>query len=174
MFFPQISCRPHRREPAKASLKGTWLEVYQGSQLCQELELKWPAGGQIAVVSWTCNGKFPEKDLCRVINGAPWGKEPLSVSPFPKGQIAPDLSSVVSSLSSNQGGVRSKASGWGRRRWGQGCRWKQPCPHCSAFSRSRHKPWEGEALPFNEIQLDYGLDVLITQMDEQWLERVSA
>ena len=34
-------------------------------------------------------------------------------------------------------------------------RWKQPCTHFSTFSRSWHKPWEGEALPFNEIQLDY-------------------
>ena len=37
-------------------------------------------------------------------------------------------------------------------------------PYCSAFSRSPHKPWEGEALPFNEIRLIIGLDVLITQM----------
>ena len=172
LFFPLISYRPHRREPAKVGLKWTWLEVYHGSQLCQELELKGPSGGQTAVSSWTCNGRFPGEAICRVINGAPWEKETLSVSPFGKDQIALDLSSVVSSLSSNQGGVRSKASVWRRRRQGQRYRWKQPRPHCSACSRSQYKPWEGEALSFIEIQLDYwvGCFNCTTGMSSGWRE----
>lgn len=52
-------------------------------------------------------------------------------------------------------------------------RWCWACTHCSTFSRSRHKPWEGEALPFNEIQLDYWVDADYNKRDEQWMERVS-
>ena len=95
------------------------------------------------------------------------------MSPLPKDQIVPDLSwwFLLSLPTKEQSEARPVAGGGGEGIVADG---SSPVHTARPSAEAGMSHGKERLYPSMKFSVITGLDVLVTQMDEQWLERVSA